>query len=297
MIIFETTLKMIPTVHHQIMAGHELRIRRSKKHHRIRYMLRFQHPFQTVMRLKSLLRSLHSHADCLARQRSRHRPWRHTVHTYPMPTQLIASAFHQRYHPALGHDIVCMHVPYNTRNGACCANDAAFHTSFHHRTRRVLQARCYTTNVYGEEFVVGVQVKVQNSLLAKAHDACIAEYDVELTVELNSRLHKGFDLVFIRDVAVDVGGSVGSDGFCEILAFFILDISDHHSSGAILDEGKHCNLANATGTSGDDGNLILNFVLARFGVRHCTQNETDRLQRYLECMSNTRGPNTFFNIY
>ncbi|KAJ6294352.1 hypothetical protein OIU76_022432 [Salix suchowensis] len=112
------------------------------------------------------------------------------------------------------------------------------------------------------QFVVGVQVKVQNSLLAKAHDACIAEYDVELTVELNSRLHKGFDLVFIGDVAVDVSGSVGFDGFCELMAFFILDISDHNSSGAILEEGEHCSLANATGTSGhDDGNLILKYLI------------------------------------
>ncbi|KAF9668093.1 hypothetical protein SADUNF_Sadunf15G0092200 [Salix dunnii] len=223
MILFDCTLKSIPTVDHQILADHKLGIRRSKKQHSIYYMLRFKHPFQAITRLVKLLYFLHSH----------------------------------RYHPTLSHDIIRQHARSKIHSGACHANDAFLYTSCHHCTRRVFQAYRYTTNVYCEQFVVRVQVEVQN------------KYDVKLTVELNSRFHKGFDLVFIGDVAVDVGGPVGSDGFCKLLAFFILDISDHHSSGAILCEGKHCSLANATGTSGDDGNLILNF----FGVCHFRWNE------------------------
>ena len=40
-----------------------------------------------------------------------------------------------------------------------------------------------------------------------------AEYDVKMTIKLNSWFHKGFELVFIGCVAVDVYGSDGSDGF------------------------------------------------------------------------------------
>ncbi|KAF9668091.1 hypothetical protein SADUNF_Sadunf15G0092000 [Salix dunnii] len=79
----------------------------------------------------------------------------------------------------------------------------------------IARAACFRHAATPRTFIAK-SLSCESSLPAKAHDACIAEYDVELTVELNSRLHKGFDLVFIGDVAVDVSGSVGSDGFCKL---------------------------------------------------------------------------------
>lgn len=90
----------IPTIDHQIfIPSHKLRILGTKKQHSISCMLRFQHPFQAITRLVKLLYLLYSHVVCLTHHRCCHRPWRHTMNSYSMLTQLITCTFHQRQHP------------------------------------------------------------------------------------------------------------------------------------------------------------------------------------------------------
>ncbi|KAG6670694.1 hypothetical protein I3843_Q045200 [Carya illinoinensis] len=96
---------------------------------------------------------------------------------------------------------------------------------------------------------------VKYGLIRPTKNPRVTKHDVKLPIVLDRPFYHGFDLLFISNITMDVCRMVQANGFGHLLAYFFLDISNHHHACTMLGKNMCGRLPDATSTACDYGHF------------------------------------------